>query len=107
MREDGQKETEVVKFNDLPIEVQLSVESLCASRRKKRLYSLTGRDDKCEDVREKMWAQYNQIIELVKTTFEKTYTHVGVFKTGDLVLVSDKRHEGQAYENGFLLRVPI
>lgn len=102
-----QTEIDVVKFNDLPLAIQLSIDSLNASRRKKRLYALTGRLQKCDDTREKMWAQYNHLTNLIKMNLAFGYTHVGVFKTGDLILVSDKKREGQAYENGFILRVPI
>lgn len=104
---EAQREAAIIKFEDLPLTVQLAVQALNSSRRRERLYNLTGRRDKSESTREKMWVQYNHLIELVKTTLAGKYTHISVFKKGDLALVNNNRHVGKTYETGLLLRVPI
>ncbi len=104
---EAQREAAIIKFDDLPLTIQLAIQALNSSRRKERLYSLTGRHDKCESTREKMWGQYNHLVDLVKTTLAGNYTHVSVFKKGDLALVNNNKHAGKTYETGLLLRVPI
>lgn len=98
---------EIVKFIDLPAVVQNSIDELRTSRKRKQLYKLIGRVGKCEDLTEKIWTQYNELTSQVRSFFGNKYTHIAVLKSGDLVLSTNDKKQGETYEAAYQLRVPF